>query len=190
MLINCKATCTLVFLFAVHLPAGLLAQVLDITTAPDSVDIAIDQLETVGTATLRVFFWDVYDSELLTQDGDYHGVEPGLALNLTYKRALTNQQLVAGTRKEWGKLSGPEFLVKQNWSTQLLGLWPNVEVNDEILLYVDSQLASHFYFNGNKLGVLTDSAFTEQFLAIWLSPETSYPKARAKLLNLSINNPP
>ncbi len=156
-------------------------------TNPVTAEMALADLKSVGAATLRVFFWDVYDSELFSRDGKYRGIEPGLALNLKYKRAVTDEQLIKATQKEWKKLGGSQPAASEAWLERLLELWPDVTINDEILLYVDNELASHFYFNGTKLGVLEDSGFTEQFLAIWLSPETSHPRARAKLLNLSSN---
>ena len=160
------------------------------TFAPSTADEALINLVAIGTSPLKVLFWEVYESELFTRDGEYRGVEPDLALNLVYRRTLTNKQLVNATEKEWDKLSGPDFQVNEAWLPLLLELWPNVEADDEILLYVDNHLASHFYFNGNKLGTLQDAAFTEKFLAIWLSPQTSYPNARKKLLDLATNNTP
>ena len=154
---------------------------------PQTGEIALTNLKTVGAATLRVFIWDVYDSQLFTRDGKYRGIEPGLALNLKYKRAVTDEQLVKATRKEWQKLTGIQNEASETWLKRLLELWPNVAIDDEILLYVDNVLDSHFYLNGNKLGVMEDAGFTAQFLAIWLSPDTSHPGVRAKLLNLSSN---
>ncbi|MCY4266056.1 MAG: hypothetical protein OXE78_14570, partial [Gammaproteobacteria bacterium] len=43
-------------------------------------------LEPVGTATLRVIFWALYDSTLFTPNGNYQGVEPGLTLQIDYRR--------------------------------------------------------------------------------------------------------
>ena len=135
-------------------------------TNPVTAEMALADLKSVGAATLRVFFWDVYDSELFSRDGKYRGIEPGLALNLKYKRAVTDEQLVKATQKEWKKLGGFQSTASEAWLKRLLELWPDVIIDDEILLYVDNELASHFYFNGTKLGVLEDSGFTEQFLAI------------------------
>lgn len=152
---------------------------------PESGSAVLSDLNRVGEATLRVLFWDIYVSKLYTRDGSFQGIQPGLALNLTYKRAVTDEQLVKATRKQWQKLSGFQPETSERWLARLLELWPDVAAGDEILLYVDEQLASHFYFNGSRLGVMADPRFTQQFLAIWLSPQTSYPEIRAQLIAAS-----
>ncbi len=154
-------------------------------TVPESGSAVLSDLNRVGEATLRVLFWDIYVSKLYTRDGSFQGVQPGMALNLKYKRAVTDEQLVQATRKQWQKLPGFQPETSEMWLAKLLELWPDVAAGDEILLYVDEQLASHFYFNGGRLGVMTDPRFTQQFLAIWLSPQTSYPEVRAQLIAAS-----
>ena len=152
---------------------------------PGDAGAALRGLQRVGEATLRVFIWDVYDSTLYTSDGNFQGIGPQLALNIRYKRAVTSEQLVRATAREWKKLALYEGERCDAWLEALRQLWPNIAAQDEILLYVDSNLASHFFYNGQRIGVMPDPEFTRQFLAIWLSPDTSHPKVRAKLLNLS-----
>jgi len=141
----------------------------------------LEDLHPVGDATLRVLFFTIYDSRLYTPDGDYEGVEPDLALQIIYRRDIAAADLIDRTRKEWRNLSlygeGSEA-----WLAQLTSLWPDIEQGDSLTLRVDAQLASRFYFNGKHIGTIDDPAFTEDFLAIWLSENSSYPRLRDQLV--------
>jgi hypothetical protein len=47
---------------------------------------------------------------------------------------------------------------------------------------VDEQDRSSFSLNGRALGTIEDPGFGQDFLAIWLSPETSRPELRLALI--------
>ena len=67
---------------------------------------------------------------------------------------------------------------------KLNGMWPDIEKGDQLLLRVTEELASRFVFNGQVVGSISDPAFTERFLAIWLSEKSSYPEQRKQLLGI------
>lgn len=138
-------------------------------------------LEPVGSATLKVLFWTIYDSKLYAPDGEFDGVEPGLVLEITYRRAINSKDLVQRTEKEWRNLN----LKNANqavWLARLRTLWPDVNDGDSLILEVGDGLASRFYANNEFLGTLEDPEFTRQFLAIWLSRNSSYPDLRNQLV--------
>jgi len=85
------------------------------------------------------------------------------------------------TRKEWQRL-GVEGPQSQQWLETLARLWPDVRKNDLLALVLDKQDRGTFYLNGKALGAIDDPGFGEDFLAIWLSPETSRPELRLALL--------
>lgn len=143
----------------------------------------LDDLHPVGAATLKVLFFTIYDSRLYTPDGDYDGVEPDLALHIIYRRDIAAADLIDRTRKEWQKLSVYEAR-SEEWLERLASLWPYIEEGDALTLRVDEELASRFYFNDEFIGVLADSAFTRDFLAIWLSEESSYARLRDQLIGI------
>ena len=140
----------------------------------------LEDLREVGSARLKVLFWTVYDSTLYTEDGDYEGVEPGLALEITFGFNVPAAELIRRTAKEWDKrnLSPPE---QSPWLDQLTGLLPDVNKGDTLVLYVDNNLYSNFYSNEQLSGTIADSDFTRNFLAIWLDEETDYPRYRRQL---------
>ena len=143
----------------------------------------IQNLDRVGSATLKVWFWTIYDSRLYSPDGRFDGIEPGLALELDYKRDIKAAELIQRTREEWKKL-GLSHADQDAWLDRLAALWPDIRDGDELVLEVGENLNSRFYYNGELIGELADAKFTEQFLAIWLSERSSYPRLRDQLVGL------
>ena len=49
----------------------------DVSTAePDELQLAVEIWPLVGTARLKVLFWEVYDSQLFTPSGSWQGEAP------------------------------------------------------------------------------------------------------------------
>jgi hypothetical protein len=61
-------------------------------------------------------------------------------------------------------------------------IWPDVRENDVIALELREDRSSEFYVNGRPAGTIPDPLFGQQFLDIWLSPDTTRPQLRAQLL--------
>ena len=140
-----------------------------------------DALQMGGQARLEVLWWPVYESRLYSPGGDYvEGVRP-LRLEIQYLRDVEAQDLVDHTRKEWQRL-GVEGPQSEQWLRTLARLWPDVRKNDLLALVLDKQGRGTFYLNGKALGTIDDPGFGEDFLAIWLSPETSRPELRLALI--------
>ncbi len=145
------------------------------------------QLQLVGEAELKFFFWHVYEARLYSDSGNFAFSQTRpFALELQYRRQFSSQQLVEETRKQWQAI-GIDTDSKDNASrlSNLENLLNDVDIGDVITLYVDAQGASNFYFNGRLLGTIADSAFTEQFAAIWLSEKTTRPDFRDNLIRQS-----
>ncbi|MCG8414020.1 MAG: chalcone isomerase family protein [Pseudomonadales bacterium] len=140
-------------------------------------------LNPVGSATLKVLFWTIYDSSLFTPNGIYEGVKPGLALQINYRRNISRSDLIDRTRDEWQKLDLYQAGCEE-WLSALEVMWPDLKRGDELVLHVDEDLNSNFFFNDELIGSIKDSKFTENFLAIWLSENSSYPRLRNQLVGL------
>lgn len=141
------------------------------------------ELNQVGNATLKVMFWTIYDSYLYNKDGVYRGVEPELALRIDYRRNIKQNDLIDRTRKEWRK-QGIYADSSEIWLQQLDSIWPEIKRGDQIVLRVNEEFASEFFFNGELIGSIADPMFTQRFLSIWLSEESSYPDLRDQLVGL------
>ncbi len=137
-------------------------------------------LRPVGAARLKVLLWAIYDSSLYSDDGEYRGVTPGLALRIDYRRNIPAARLISQTRKEWQRLSlyGPQ---SESWLASLADLWPDVRRGDSLVLRVNGDLGSDFFLNEELLGTVADPDFGADFLAIWLSDRSSYPDLSRQL---------
>lgn len=140
----------------------------------------LQDLQKVGEAKLEIMFWDIYQSTLYSANGRYRKDTWPLALEIEYLRDITAKALIKRSVKEW-KNVGVEPVIYQKWLPQLTQIWPDIKRGDRLLLFVDSQRANQFYFNGEPIGSIDDNNFGATFLAIWLDDNASFPKLRRKL---------
>lgn len=140
-----------------------------------------ETLEAVGSTRLSVMFWDVYDATLFSDSGAYENAEQ-LALRLEYLRDIDAADLVETTGEEWEKLDYQMDDQAQQWLQQLNDMWPDVQAGDCITLVVNGAGESTFYGVEGRLGEITDAAFSERFLAIWLSAESRFEDERNELI--------
>ncbi len=135
-------------------------------------------LKQVGKTELNWLFWKVYDIRLLSADGQYQPQQYPLAIAIKYARDISSQQLVETTVDEWSRQS---IDWKPDWESKLATLWPDVSEGDEIILRVNPDLSSRFYFNDQMIGNIEDRQFAPAFLSIWLSENTREPELRNRL---------
>ena len=144
-------------------------------------------MELVGEARLKVLLWPIYDSRLYTTDGSYSPGQRPLRFEIKYLRDIRAADLVARTEQEWVGL-GKSGDLYEEWLDQLAGLWPDISEDDTLVLEIDEQERSTFYFNGRSLGAIDETGFGESFLDIWLSPDTSRPALRSALTGAPTTN--
>jgi len=144
----------------------------------------LDELKKVGEAKLKVLFWDVYNSSLYSRTGQYQADTFPLALKIHYLRDIDAKDLIERTQDEWEKL-GIEKAKFSSWVTLLRDIFPDIKKGDTLLLNVNENQHSEFYFNGQTIGKITDQTFGKSFLSIWLDEKSSYPKVRNKLIGLN-----
>ena len=142
---------------------------------------ALPALKQVGTSTLRVAFFKVFDSALFTESGDWRDPRTSFRYELTYARSISGNFLVSQTTKERDHL-GFQDNRRSRWVEALKAIWPDVNKGDTIAFDVDAEGVSRFYFNGAWVGTINDPDFAPSFIAIWLSPDTSRPAHRDGLL--------
>jgi hypothetical protein len=189
-----RGSLTVFLTFLVALAGALMvsAQALDLAT--DKVDAeqaltaelaiaheALPPLKQVGTSTLRVAFFKVFDSALFTESGEWRDPRTSFRYELTYARSISGNFLVSQTTKEWDHL-GFQDSRRSRWVESLEAIWPDVNKGDTIAFDVDAKGVSRFYFNGVWVGTINDPDFAPSFIAIWLSPDTSRPAHRDGLL--------
>ncbi|MGM0526526.1 MAG: chalcone isomerase family protein [Pseudomonadota bacterium] len=143
-----------------------------------------DDLKKVGETRLSVMFWDVYDAHLYTDTGEYDWEqrdELQKALLLDYLRDIKAADLVETTGEEWQDLDLKHDQQEQ-WLEQLNNIWPDIKEGDCLLLRENDQGYAEFYQADKLLGTIENKTFTEQFLAIWLSPDSRFESERRELV--------
>ena len=148
-----------------------------------SIDMTpVPTFKLVGTANMKWLWFDIYQAKVLTPTGAYSPNQLPLALDLLYKRSITAEQLIQSTIDEW-KRQDIDYPVE--WVSKLRGMWPDIAPQDQLILYVDEDRISHFFYNNKFIGSLKDPLFSKAFTAIWLSKNTLRPALRNQLIGLN-----
>jgi len=138
------------------------------------------EFKPVGESRFEYYFWDVYDAKLATPSGNYEFGQHPARLTLTYLRDFAAKDIIKATNEQWQHL-GKDPLVGK-YDQQLLALWPDIKEGESLTYVTDKQGQGVFYHNEQKLGGIDDTDFTDSFLAIWLSENTSEPQMRKQLI--------
>ncbi|WP_428773434.1 chalcone isomerase family protein [Vibrio sp.] len=147
------------------------------------------QWRPVGSAQLSWWFFDIYQSHLLTPSGQYQAqtdISPHpLALSIHYQRDIDRLELLQATADQWQKLGYSKADVDR-WLAQLESIFPDVRQGQQ-LAYVTDGRRGQFYFAEQQkpfqaIGHIGDERLNDAFLAIWLSPKTTYPDLRRQLI--------
>ena len=144
----------------------------------------LSDLKKVGEAKLKVLFWDVYNSSLYNQTGEYQAEQFPQVLKIDYLRDIDAEDLIERTQEEWERL-GLDPATYTPWLPLLSNIFPNIKKGDTLLLNVNENQQSEFFFNSKTIGKINDQSFGKSFLRIWLDENSSYPKVRNKLIGLT-----
>jgi len=134
----------------------------------------------VGEAQLTWGPWVIYDSELRTPTGYYQDNSAEMALVIKYQRDIDQEDLLDATGEQWEHLGIPADK-RRRWLARLAQIWPDVK-KGERLIFVISNGNGVFYQDNRLIGILNNNEMSMAFLHIWLSPNTSYPNIRRKLI--------
>jgi hypothetical protein len=146
-----------------------------------AVSTYIENPKPVGEARLEVMFWDIYDAQLIAPDGKFDPQKP-FALSLTYLRDFKGKSIASRSIDEMRKQGMTDEVKLAKWYEKMEQVFPNVNEGENLTGVVDSAANSHFYFNDQKVGTISDPEFSQWFFNIWLSEKTSEPEIREQLL--------
>lgn len=138
------------------------------------------EFKDVGESRFEYYFWDIYDAKLATPSGKYKFGQHPSKLSLTYLRDFAAKDIVKATNEQWQHLGKVDLVGK--YDDKLNALWPDIKEGETLSFITDEKGNGIFYHNNNKLGGVNDGKFADDFLAIWLSPNTSEPKMRNQLI--------
>ena len=159
--------------------------------ATEQTPVATDELvpsitkqnfQLLGSAKFSVLFWDIYQSTLLTTDGQapFSNACQHALFEIRYLRDISKKELLDNTIEQWRHLS----LKEQDYQTfvpMLENIWPDIQAGDQLSMLSQAN-KTIFYLNRQSIGEIDSATFAQLFLAIWLDENTSEPKLRQQLL--------
>lgn len=148
---------------------------------------ALPEARSVGEGEFRFFGFAIYGAQLWSPSSmqvDPLSFEQPFALELTYNRAISRDDLVAASLREIRRLApgDPDPARMADWEREMRLAFVDVRAGDRITgLFLPGE-GAHFYVGATLQHVVRDEAFARAFFAIWLEPRTRNPELRAKLL--------
>ncbi|BCE02809.1 chalcone isomerase family protein [Marinicellulosiphila megalodicopiae] len=136
----------------------------------------------VGEARFKYLFWKVYDSSLFTKNKKFESLNQELTLSITYLRNIPKHRIVDATVNQWEHLNFDQKSISK-WREKIETILPEINKNDNLSFHKQQTGIGSFYYNGKLIGEINDTQFSDAFLSIWLSSNTSEPKLRQKLIS-------
>lgn len=139
----------------------------------------IEDWNLVGTAELSILWFDVYEAQLKTANGAFDKFTTPMQLILNYQRDIAAQKLLEETDKQLASRV-PED-TRRIWIEQLQAIWPDVKKGDQLIIQTELSGRGDFFFNGEWVGAVEETNFSQNFVQIWLGYQSAYPKLAEKL---------
>lgn len=137
-----------------------------------------------GSGRLSLLGQTVYEARLWVTEGfdvETFASRP-LALELSYGLSLSGTRLAARSLQEMQRLGDPTPAQRSRWLAAMEQIFPDVASGDRLVGVLNPGAGVRFVHNGRPRGDIADATFATLFFAIWLSPRTSEPALRARLL--------
>lgn len=135
-----------------------------------------------GEAVMRFFGLKVYDIRLWT-NAKAPSETDLFALELVYDLGLKGTEIAKRSIDEKRKQGYNDEAKLAKWLTAMNNVFPDVKQNDSLIGVSVPGKGARFYSQDKFIAEIADPEFTKAFFDIWLSPKTSEPKLRARLLN-------
>jgi hypothetical protein len=140
-----------------------------------------------GSGEMRVFGFSIYRAQFWSprlMAGQSLDFDAPFALELTYSRAVSRDDLVEASLKEIRRLSSNAVNseLMASWEREMQLAFVDVHAGDRITgVYLPGE-GVRFYVGETLRHVVRDERFAKAFFAIWLDPRTRNPELRAQLL--------
>ena len=153
----------------------------NVTLDAEVADISAIALKTVGKADMDLLWFSVYSAKLLSVDGQYKTAQFPLKLEIQYHRDIEAEDLIEATLEQWEHIGIDGNLIPR-LQAHIEDVWPDVKEGDQLSFMMHEQSKGQFFFNGQPLPMINEPGFSEAFLGIWLSENTSRPELRQQLI--------
>ncbi|NJR72214.1 MAG: hypothetical protein HC782_03965 [Gammaproteobacteria bacterium] len=135
-----------------------------------------------GEAVLRFIGLKVYDIRLWTNAKPPHDSDL-FALELVYDLGLKGAEIAKRSVEEMRKQGVSDEAKLAKWLTAMNSVFPDIKKNDTLVGVSVPGKGARFYSKDKFIAEIADPEFAAAFFDIWLSPKTSEPRLRARLLN-------
>ena len=154
---------------------------------PEIVRSALAPIEFRGEGELRWFGILAYRARLWTPPGTVtHALANGpLAFEIRYARRFRHDQLASRSIGEMKHIAAGSEAQYTQWFAAMMNIFRDVDEGDCLLGVLMPNGATRFYYNSAPIGTVDDPEFGRAFFGIWLSPSTSQPALRKKLIGES-----
>jgi len=152
--------------------------------APPEIANVIKADKPYGEGHMNFLFINAYNARLWT-DAPTWSMDTPFAMEITYGMGFDTEDLTDRTFKEMKTVDpGLSDAEVARLTPELNKVYPPVKKGDRLVaLYVPGKPVT-FTHNGTPTGSIAGDSFTKDFFGIWLSPNTSAPSLREKLLRL------
>ena len=141
----------------------------------------IEHPEPVGTGTLNFLFWNVYTATLFAPFGAWDMDAP-YALHIRYHMDLKGKDITDRSIEEMRRQGFEDTDTLELFRQRMATIFPDVTSGTTLTGIRDQAGETLFYQNGTFIGSVGETGFADRFFGIWLSPETSEPRLRKRLL--------
>ena len=144
---------------------------------------SLPQAEVLGTGELRLFGFRIYSARLWSREQPLTENSP-FALELTYHRDISRQQLVEASQREIRRLFGTQVSDQQlsAWQVHMQQAFVDVAEGERITGVFLPGRGARFYAGDAFRHGVSDQAFARAFFSIWLDAQTRTPELRARLI--------
>lgn len=137
-----------------------------------------------GMGKMRVLLMTAYDAALWT-DATKWSMQVPFALNVTYHFACSSSDIADRLLDEISHVNpNVASATLAHYRALFAGLFPDAKSGDHMTALYTPDGTIRFFNDGQQTGQVHDASFAQAFFGIWLSPETSEPGLRDKLLHL------
>ena len=153
--------------------------------APLHIQRAVPDARLAGQGSFRWFGLLVYDAQFWVGPQGYQASAPDMApfaLDLHYARSFDSDSIAETSIEEMKKVGTPGDAPYDRWLLQMKGVFKNVVKGTHITGIFLPNYGARFFLDGKALGDIADPQFSHAFFSIWLSPKTSAPALRKKLI--------
>lgn len=158
---------------------------------PAEVAGALPTARLIGQARMTWWGLRVYDARLWGPQPFEAGAyaDQSFALVLHYLRALEGGAIAQRSLEEMRRIGPVDAERAERWLAAMRAAFPDVRAGDRLTGVHRPGGPVAFFSNGRPTAQVEPGEFARLFFGIWLSPRTSQPDLRARLLGLAPAEP-